>query len=414
MWLAGYAHRDRPSQGTRCELFAKALAIEDETGKQFVIVTTDILGFPRSVASQITTQIKQKHGISREHLMLTSSHTHSGPVIGDCLLDMYDLDEEQRGLVDQYTEELIEYVLEAVGQALKDLEPCTLFWTVGSADFAANRREYTLEGVIIGLNPIGPTDHDVPVLRVQREDGSSKAVLFGYACHNTVLDLCEFSGDYAGYAQQFLEEQHPGMLCLFVIGCGADQNPMPRRSIELAMKFGQELADAVSATFSKQSTEVCGPLHAVYEEIPLPFRYQTYRKELDDQIKGGNEYLRRTAARLHDRLKEKGNQPATYPYPIQIWRFADVLQMTVLGGEVVVDYSLRLKHDLGHEKHFVIAYANDVMGYIPSLRILNEGGYEADFSMVYYGHSGTWAPQVEGMVLDTVRRLTDESRTAGM
>jgi len=287
-----------------------------------------------------------------------------------------------------------------------------IHWAIGKAGFAVNRREYTLDGVIIGCNPIGPTDHDVPVLRVSREDGSTKAVLFGYACHNTVLDFCEFSGDYAGYAQLALEERIPGMLSLFVSGCGGDQNPLPRRSVELAMKYGQDLADSVLETFHMESSWIHGPIDAVYEEIPLPLRYQAFRKELDEQIKGGNEYLRRTAGRLLNKLKARGDEPASYPYPIQIWRFSDTLQVTALGGEVVVDYSLRLKHELGRERHFVVAYANDVMGYIPSLRILNEGGYEPDFSMVYYGLSGTWAPQIEGAIVDAVHRLTDECKAA--
>jgi len=181
---------------------------------------------------------------------------------------------------------------------------------------------------------------------------------------------------------------------------------MPRRTIELAMKYGEDLADSVMATFHEHATEIHGPIHGVFEEIPLPFRYQIYRKELDDQIKGGNEYLRQTAARLLNRLKEKGDQPTSYPYPIQIWRFSDTLQITALGGEVVVDYSLRLKQELGREQNFIIAYANDVMGYIPSLRIFNEGGYEPDFSMVYYGFSGTWTPQIEEIIINAVHRLS--------
>ncbi len=410
MWLAGYAHRDRPSQGVLCELYAKALSFEDEAGSQFVLVTTDILGFTRNVAAQIADRVKEECGIPREQLMLTSSHTHSGPVIGDCLIDMYHLNPEQMDLVKKYTVALVDHVLQAVKQAIRNLEPCSLSWSVGNAAFAHNRREYTEEGVIIGCNPEGPTDHDVPVLRVNRKDGSVKAVLFGYACHNTVLDLCEFSGDYAGYAQLTLEDSIPGMVSLFVSGCGGDQNPLPRRSIELARKHGQDLATSVLETFHRQAADVHGPIHAVFEEVPLKFRYQDYRKELDDQIKGGNEYLRNTAARLLARLRDNGEQPAFYPYPVQIWCFSNTLQLIALGGEVVVDYSLRLKQELGRERNFILAYANDVMGYIPSLRVLNEGGYEADFSMVYYGFSGTWDDQIETTIIEAVHRLTNEAK----
>jgi hypothetical protein len=96
---------------------------------------------------------------------------------------------------------------------------------------------------------------------------------------------------------------------------------------------------------------------------------------------------------------------SAYPYPVQLWRLGNDLRLVLLGGEVVVDYSLRLKAELGRENTWVAAYANDVMAYIPSLRVLKEGGYEGGGSMVYYGLPAIWSEQVEEAIVRGVREL---------
>lgn len=411
MWMAGYASRDKPSEGKVHDLFAKALAFEDETGAVSVFVTSDILGLPKGVSQKIADAAFEKFKIPRERLMLTSSHTHTGPVIRDNLIGMYDIGEDQAALIKEYTDSLPGLVLDAVGQAIEDLEPCKVSWGIGEAGFAMNRREYTLGGVINGKNPIGPVDHDVPVLKVARTDGTVKAVAFGYACHNTTLAINQFTGDYAGFAQAHVEENLAGTMALFAAGCGGDQNPLPRGTVEHAQKYGTELGEAVLSILKSDMSEIRGPIHTVYEEIPLALSEPPSREEIEKQLEDPNKYIARRAKRLLETIDDKGALETEYPYPIQIWRFDDTLQLTTLGGEVVVDYSRWLKHELGGDRQWVIAYANDVMAYIPTLRVLNEGGYEGETSMIYYGFYGKWAPLIEENILATVRRLTEEAKS---
>jgi len=406
MWLAGYAHRDHPSEGGLHDLHVKTVCFEDETNQRFIWVTADLLGFPREVSQRISAELERRFSIPRERLLLVASHTHSGPVLEAGLIDMYGLDEEQLKLVSEYTDWLIERVVESAALAIGDLSPCRLYWGIGCAEFATNRREYTLDGIINGYNPIGPVDHDVPLLRIDRMDGTLKAVVFGYACHNTVLDLHQFSGDFAGFAQLEIEERASGAVALFVPGCAGDQNPYPRRSVELAKAHGHALARSVFERIHRNLTEVEGPIQASFQEIPLAFEYPSVRKSLEDQLHGHDEFLRDLANRLLETMRAEEKRPADYPYPIQVWRFSDTLQITALGGEPVVDYSLRLKHELGRANHWVLGYANDVMAYIPSRRVLNEGGYEGDVSMVYHGFPGVWNAEIEQRILGTVHRTT--------
>ena len=95
---------------------------------------------------------------------------------------------------------------------------------------------------------------------------------------------------------------------------------------------------------------------------------------------------------------------------MQVWQLGDGLTWVLLGGEVVVDYSLRLKKELGPGRTWVAAYTNDVMAYIPSLRVLNEGGYEGEGSMVYYALPTKWAPEVEELIVKEVHRQVEETR----
>jgi hypothetical protein len=405
MWLAGYAGRNEPSNGKIHDLYAKALAIRDESGETSAIVTTDLIGLSAEVSRKTAERVYERFSIPRERLMLAASHTHSGPVTRDNLIDIYPLDEEQLRLVSEYTDELPGLLVQAIESALADLEPCTLKWGVGEAGFAVNRREYTPNGVINRQNPIGPVDHDVPVLAVCREDGTTKGVLFGYACHNTTLDIQQFNGDYAGFAQEHIENSLPGVTALFAAGCGADQNPLPRRTIELAQKYGQELGDAVLSVLKGDRVPVKGPIRAAYKEIPLELTDPPSLEEVRKQVESDNIYVKRRAEKMLATIEEKGALDTVYPYPVQVWRFSDALQITTLAGEAVVDYSLLIKHEFGRDKQFVIAYANDLCAYIPSLRVLREGGYEGADAMLYYGLHGPWKPNVEESVMEAVREL---------
>jgi hypothetical protein len=269
-----------------------------------------------------------------------------------------------------------------------------------------NRRQFTTNGVVGGVNPIGPVDHDVPVLRVSRRDGSVLAIVHGYACHNTTLQFYKFCGDYAGFSQAFLEETFPGAVALFVAGCGADANPHPRSELRLAREYGTALGAAVVAVTKQAMKPLTGPIQAAFEEIPLALSAPPSRADLEKQLDSANVYEQRRANRLLRVLDEKGKLPESYPYPVQVWRFGKELVVPVLAGEVVVDYALRLKHEFGRDRTWVIAYANDFVAYIPSLRVLREGGYEGGGSMVYFGHHGPWAPGVEEEILRKVRELS--------
>jgi len=346
-----------------------------------VLITLDLVGLDRELSKSICDALHRAHGLSRPQVAICASHTHTGPVVGKNLAPMHYelLNAQQREWTTEYAETLRGKIVQVAGQALASLEVSRLSWGSGVATFAVNRRN-NREPEVPRLRQqgalVGPSDHDVPVLAVHDSQGALRAVVFGYACHATVLDLYLWSGDYPGFAQAELETRHPGCVAMFWAGCGADQNPLPRRTVELAQHYGSRLAAAVDAVLLTTRLS------------PVPDRIETRFMEVPLTL---------------DTL------PQTYPYPIGIWRIGDDISFITLGGEVVVDYALRLKNELGGPKTWVAGYSHDVMAYIPSRRVWEEGGYEGADAMVYYGLPARWAVDVEDAI---VTRVVAECRHA--
>ncbi len=409
VWLAGYAARKKPSEGIAMDLFAKALALEDRQGNRAVIVTADMLGFTEAISGSIAERLRELHGLRRDQVVFTCSHTHSGPVIRESLKIAYSLDEQQVDAIREYTSVLQDRIVQVVGEAIGAMTPALLELFYGRAEFGVNRREKKESGFVIGVNTAGPVNHEVPILRVADSAGATKAILFGYACHNTTLggDRYLFHGDYAGVAQQELQETYPGTLALFMIGCAADTNPNPRGTMELVEAHGKALAAAVSDALSAgRAMPVHGPLRTAFDRVDLPFSAPPSREELQARLTGEDVYRQRHARMLLSVLEEKGQLPASYAYPIGIIQFGKDLSMVFLAGEVVVDYDIRLKREWPLPgKLWVAGYTNDVFAYIASKRVIEEGGYEASTSMIYYGLPGPWALEVEDILVSKIRQM---------
>ena len=408
MWMSGYASRTKPAEGKVHDLWAKALCLEDGSGHRSLLITLDLVGIDRETALGIRNRIAQKHKISLGAVTLACSHTHSGPVVGNTLRAMYFLPREQATLIDEYTQILANRIEAVAANAVEQLVPAVLKQGKGLADFAVNRRnnkEVDVPKLREEGKLAGPVDHDVPVLGVYDPAGGLKGIVFGYACHATVLPFYEWCGDYPGFAMAQLQERHPGVVALFWAGCGADQNPLPRRSVELAKSYGNRLADAVDGVLTKPMQPINGTLKVVATEVLIPFAKVPSREELLTMKASRDKFDIGRADHLLAKLATEGFIKGEYPYPISVWKLGDGPSWVWLGGEVVVDYSLRIKKEHPKANPWVAGYANDVMAYIPSLRVLKEGGYEGATSMVYYGQPSSWGPSVEEKIVNAVAGL---------
>jgi hypothetical protein len=408
VFLSGYAARNKPFEKVETDLYAKALVLQDREGNRAVLVTSDLLGFPAAVAEPICDRIRQKLGLARDVILLNSAHIHTGPLLS--------LDAGARGnqtaadaeRTVEYTRQLQDKVVEVVVEAVGKLEPARLSWGGGVIHFVMNRREFTPGGVILGENPRGLADRSVPVLRIESPEGKLRAVLFGAACHNTTLtqNNYELCGDYAGFAQEYIQQRQPGVEALFLLGCAGDANPYPRGSMDLAREHGAALGKEVCRVLETKLRPVRGPLHVAFDQAALPL--QELSREQLQKLAEGKRGVQPGIAKQMLAILDRGEKlPTRYTCPFAVWQFGGDLTLVTLSGEVVVDYVTLLEKALGPNQLWISAYCNDLYGYLPSARVLEEGGYET--RGLYSGGFGFFDAKAQDVVVAKVRELAKKA-----
>jgi neutral ceramidase len=415
LWMAGYAARTRPADGKLHDLWAKALVLEDEVGGRVLLITLDLLGVDRDFTTRLTQRLESEAGWERARVAVCCSHTHSGPVAGTLLLGMYPLDGQQQQWIQAYTRDLEDRLVQLAQRAAEKLEPMQVGWATGHCSIAVNRRnnpEPEVPARRTAGQLLGPVDHDVPILVLRDSQNTVRGVVFGYACHATTLNDQMWCGDWPGFAQLELETKFPHCQAMFFAGCGGDQNPLPRRVLELAQDYGRTMADSVKTAIETSIYPIHGPLGVAQEDVPLAFANVPTVASLQEIVAAAEQeqepkpsrYEVARAVLLLEQAETKGLIAAEYPYGIQTWQLGDGPSWVFLSGEVVVDYAMRIKQEQGEETTWVAAYANDVMGYIPSERVLAEGGYEGGAAMVYYGLPSPWQAGLENKICETANQ----------
>ena len=406
--LAGYASRNKAADKVDHPLLAQAIAWRCASGEKLVMVSIDNCEVSHEFTAPVLKELADKDGLKPGMVMILSSHTHSAPILDATLETMYELPPADREQVQRYSAKLRTQLVAVVEDALAKLEPARLEYGVGRATFAMNRRIFRDGKTQFGDNPDGPAVWDVPVLRIQGTNGAVRAILFGYACHGTSVrtgdDFYRVSGEYMAYARQHLEALQPGAVAVFLPGMGADSDPAPRGSLNEARRHGLELAGAVIGVLDHPMQTVRGPLQIAYDEPALPLAKPPTREQLEKDAQNTDIYLRKRAEKYLELLKQGQPLPTAINLPMAAIRLGEDLTFVAMAGEVVADYALAFKRRLAGDHPWTIGYAYEVPCYIPSARLILEGGYEVDSSLIYYGYYGPFQTAVEDVV---TRRVSD-------
>lgn len=403
--MAGYAARlSSEADSILQPISAKALALGSDTQNPSLLITVDLVGIPWRITRDVADYLSKEKGIKPEQIAIYASHTHGGPEVGnlinilqyrkerftDSLLELNQLIH-----ITQYTEQLTRKLKEVAVEALSNRKPAHIYWGQGQALFANNRRT---KG--------GPVDVALPILKITNPDGTLRGVFINYACHGTTLggNMHKIHGDWIAEAHREIETRHPGTTALIALGCAGDANPSPRGTVENIQQHGKEIADNVDKLLTAQLQPLHTPPAGKMKWVKLPFSKIPDAAELitwtnDGSIKG---FYARLA--LESTLRGDAIPPAL-DYPVQVWNFDNKMAMINLAGEVVVDYSIRLKDAYGAEQLWVNGYANDVSCYIASRRIVKEGGYEGETSMYWYNKPSAFVPEVEDIIIHAADEL---------
>jgi hypothetical protein len=393
--LNGFGFRRAESEGVTQKIWAKALVFADEKEGPAILIATDNLCVPDEITKEVASRLKGKLNLKPERLTITATHTHTAPMLKNVAPTLFgtNIPPEHQANIDRYTREFIGSLEMVALEAAKSVTPAKVEWAVGKVSFAANRRT---KG--------GPVDHDLPMMTIRDAHGKLRAVWFSYACHCVTLSHNKISGDWAGYAQEAVEQDHPGCVAVTSIGCGADSNPssgVKGDKFELAQEQGRQIGDEVKRLLAGKLTALTIRPQTRYHRMDLELDAPRTREEWDERAK------RTDAVGHHARVNlgklDRGEKlPTKINYPIQTWVFGDQLSIVFLPGETVVDYSLRIKRDF--ERVWVNGYSNDGRCYIPSERVLKEGGYEGGDAMIYYDFPQKFASGLEQKIIDVVAK----------
>ena len=399
--LSGFGFRRTESEGVTQPIWAKALAISlDKVSPSVVLITVDNLGIPAAMFDEVAKRLVNQAGLERSRLAINSSHTHTAPMLRGVAPTLFSgpIPDEHWQRVDRYTAELTDKLTSVALAALNDRSPARLSCGIGSVKFAINRRT---KG--------GPVDHDLPLLVVKQIDGAIRAIYVNYACHCVTLSNNKISGDWAGYAQDLIQRDFPKAIAMVAIGCGADQNPssgVTGDKSDIALQQGAEIAAEVKRMLGGFLAPVQGDISSSLKPITLDFAEHPSQAAWEEKAKKNDAAGYHARVQL-ERLARGESLQKTLNYPITTWSFGDSLAMVFLPGEVVVDYSRRLKRELDGGRLWINAYANDSPCYIPSERVLKEGGYEALSAMYYYDRPGVFKTGLEDQIIGTVHESLD-------
>lgn len=413
VWMAGYAARTGPSDGVLTEIYVRAVAFKDANDHRLVMLAMDLIEIPDSLRKSILEVARKNHGLDPHELLLNVSHTHGGPMLSAKNVADWGIDAIWGRRAEDYVKDVVRKVDSALGESLSKMQTVTVSYSHARCGFAMNRRLKTSDGFRLGPNPDGVVDHDVPVLRIESQDGKLLGVVFGYACHNTALGpVPQLHGDYAGFAQEKLEQDHPETIALFLAGCGGDQDPSPRRHVDDARQNGLALASAVEGALAAAPVRLDAALSTTLETVPLAFASLPPRAELETRAKSGNGFVARHAQMILQNWPNAGDAPPDYRYPVQVATFGKTLSLIALGGEPMAEYAVRLKRELANDgrRVWVAGYSNLVNAYIPNRRVLAEGGYEGTEAIIYQSLPAPFRPELEDRIIESVHRQVQNAR----
>ncbi len=415
VWLYGYAGkaRFRPYDGVLDDVAAQAIAVESEGGDRAVLICADLCVLRQPEEAELSQVIMQRTGLARRQILLNWSHTHSGPMIGTSDLNRYPVPEEDLKRTRAYTKTLWNKLADVAAAALADVEPARLSWGVGRVDFVVNRRVFDADGRYrrMGPNRERYADRTVPVLRIDAPDGRPRGVVFGCACHAVTLgsNSNRLSADYPGFARRHVESRMPGVQAMFVQGCGADANPHPRATkdqVEVVEKQGKELGEEVCRVAAGELAPIGGPLRVAFERVDLPMKPAPPRAELE-KLATGPFWQSHNARRILEAQARGEAIPTHYAAPLALWHFGDGLTLVAISGEVVSDYVPLVAEALGPDRLWVAGYCNQVFGYLPSARIVEEGGYET-LGLVS-AHIGWFSADAQDVLLAEIKSMAKEA-----
>ena len=398
--LAGFEAMDRQVKSVADDLYVTSMVLEND-GKRAVIICADVIGFGMTSCGTIKGELSALLGLREDEILLSASHTHSGPQTCENMSTVIGRTDEV------YMTFLRDSIVRSVAACLDDMEKVELYTGRESCGLGINRRRITAGRAEFAPNEDGTVDRDTMIIKFMT-GGRIKAVLYSFACHPSTVGTDRVTADWPGWARLSIEEAFPGAAVLFIQGCCGDirvrtveDGYFRTGTMDDVEALGRELGAVVvnACRGDMQKEKPC--LETDLEKITLPLREPPDKPQLDDMAQNGT---RREQAWAQSLLAGYGTEKPEILYAIQRITLSHSVDIVAMEGEVCVEYGLFAK-SLDPERFIIPAgYCNRNPGYIPTRRMLGEGGYEPDESRLYYGLT-SFNKNIEGKIQDCLKEL---------
>ena len=392
--MAGY-YSARAAEGVDDDLFAKALVVEQD-GARVAMVVCDLISMPRQVAEDARKLVEKATGIPPERVMVSATHTHTGPTLPSGSSRDPAL-EEGGDLAKRYVQTLPQLIARSVSIANAGLRPAKVSVGVGREEHLSFNRRFLMKDGTVGWNPgkknpnivkpVGPIDPEVPVVYFESPDGTPIATYVNFAMHLDTVGGLRVSADYPGTLSAVLAKlKGPDMVTLFSIGCAGDINHIdvshaePQKGHVEARRIWTVLAGEVIKTSARLSPVEMAAPRGRREVLPLalaPIKPEDVGPAGQTAVKFGKDapsFLERVNA--YKVLDVHARQGRPLEAEVQVMSIGPDVAFVALPGEIFVELGLYVKQNSPFRHTIIAELANGSVGYIPTKRAFGEGNYE--------------------------------------
>lgn len=404
--MAGY-YSERGAHGMLDPLHAKAIVLEQD-GAKAALVALDLVSTVRAHVEQARRLIEQQTGIPGANIMISATHSHTGPVLS-APNPRTDVFGGKNPLAVDFAARLPRLIADAAKQANEKLTPARASTAAGTQEGLAFCRRFHMTDGTVGWNPgklnprvlrpTAPTDDEVPVVYFETPQGRPLATCVSFAMHLDTVGGTRWSADYPfTLAECLARVKGPDMLTLFTIGCAGDINHInvnsraPQKGPEEAARIGTILAANVLRSYERLEPLTNTTVRVSHELVKLPAA-PVSAGQLDKArdvvqrlaAKGGRQPAFLEQVDAFKALEVEARQGRPYEGEVQVIALGNELAFVSLPGEIFVELGLAIKRGSPFKRTIIAELANGAIGYIPTKRAHLEGNYEVISARVAEG-----------------------------
>jgi Neutral/alkaline non-lysosomal ceramidase. len=406
--LVGFEVTERKVVNVHDDLYVTTMVLQ-QGSKKAVIICADVLGLGEILVSDIKSDINKRFGFSEDEILLSYSHTHSGPMLHENISPV------MGEINSEYLKFFLECILCSVASSLSNMEDVDIYTGRTVCDIGINRRRIVDGKSQFAPNEWGAIDKEVLVAKFVKDD-IVKAVVYNYACHPSILNSTWVTADYPGKAREIIEDSCGNDVKVFFLqGCCGnirartmEGGEFRRGSMDDIEKFGEILGQAVADVCKGKMKKMRPDLYTSITKVILPLNEIRSKNEYEDLLLDERFRVRVWAEKVLAGYNNLSNQ---IPYSIQKFSVGEGFHIIGMEGEVSIEYGIRIKQALINDFVMTAGYCNWVMGYIPTKKMLGEGGYEPEDSIYYYMLPCQFHESVEEIIndaLDTIFESIEE------